>query len=331
MQENIEDIDHILSYSGGLGSFYTGLRVKERYGSQYLFKLFTDTLCEDNDTYRFMLEGAAVLEDKPLGAVAHLVKLTKQIPPLEDIDDIKVITDIRTSPKMQARKDALAELKEETEKTLENMFWLSKGITIWETYLNKRVIGNSMIDPCSEILKRNSMIDPCSEILKRNLMKKWIKASPWGTTWVYIGIDWSEVHRYENAIHHYLPYKLLAPLCEAPYVTKKEMMIAALEYGIKPSYSYQQGFSHDNCGGFCCKGGQGHHALFYQQRPARFLWHAKMEQLMREYLEKDVSILTYQKNKEIFTLPLYEIQRRVEAGEYVDKYDIGGCACALPG
>lgn len=51
----------IVMYSGGIGSWAAGLRVAERYGKDQTTLLFCDTRQEDEDLYRFLLEGAAVI------------------------------------------------------------------------------------------------------------------------------------------------------------------------------------------------------------------------------------------------------------------------------
>lgn len=49
--------EHIVFYSGGLGSFATAWRVYEKLGSMdNITLLFTDTLIESNDLYRFIIE-----------------------------------------------------------------------------------------------------------------------------------------------------------------------------------------------------------------------------------------------------------------------------------
>lgn len=44
---------HIVSFSGGVGSWACGKRVAERHGTKDLIVLFEDTLMEDEDLYRF--------------------------------------------------------------------------------------------------------------------------------------------------------------------------------------------------------------------------------------------------------------------------------------
>lgn len=51
----------IVMYSGGIGSWAAGLRAAERYGREHTTLLFCDTKQEDEDLYRFLHEGAAVI------------------------------------------------------------------------------------------------------------------------------------------------------------------------------------------------------------------------------------------------------------------------------
>jgi len=47
-------VKHIVFYSGGIGSWYTAKRVIEQHGKENVVLLFTDTLIEDEDLYRFL-------------------------------------------------------------------------------------------------------------------------------------------------------------------------------------------------------------------------------------------------------------------------------------
>lgn len=54
-----ERIDHVVMFSGGIGSWAAAKRVVERHGTEGVVLLFADTLMEDEDTYRFLDEAAA--------------------------------------------------------------------------------------------------------------------------------------------------------------------------------------------------------------------------------------------------------------------------------
>lgn len=60
---------HIVFYSGGKASFLAAHRVIERYGKHEVVLLFTDTLTEDEDLYRFLSESVITL-DVPLVRLA---------------------------------------------------------------------------------------------------------------------------------------------------------------------------------------------------------------------------------------------------------------------
>ena len=98
--------------------------------------------------------------------------------------------------------------------------------------------------------------------------------------------------------------------------------------GLQPPRLYSLGFSHNNCGGGCVRAGQGQFKKLLEVMPERFaMWEAK-EQEVREYLDKDVAILSEVKNGIKKPLPLIELRRRVEdQPQLVDELDIGGCGC----
>ena len=52
---------HVVMFSGGAGSWAAAKRVAERHGTADLTLLFTDTLMEDEDLYRFLHEAAAAV------------------------------------------------------------------------------------------------------------------------------------------------------------------------------------------------------------------------------------------------------------------------------
>jgi hypothetical protein len=52
-------VRHICMFSGGMSSAYTAKRVVDEVGKDTVTLLFTDTLWEDEDTYRFLYETAA--------------------------------------------------------------------------------------------------------------------------------------------------------------------------------------------------------------------------------------------------------------------------------
>ena len=248
----------VVMFSGGVGSWAAAKRVAERHGTDGLVLLFTDTLIEDADTYRF-------LEDAAANVGAPLVRI-------------------------------------------------ADGRTPWEVFRDVRFLGNSRVDPCSRILKRD-------------LADAWLAEhyTP-ETVTVYVGIDWSEVHRYDRLRERKLPWIYEAPLCDAPYLTKDDMHQWARREGLAKQRLYELGMPHANCGGGCIKMGQGGFARLLKADPCRFAeWEAN-EEKMRAQLG-DVSILRDRTAGQVVPLTLRFLRQRIEEGESIDMFDIGGCGC----
>ena len=53
---------HIIFFSGGIGSWMTAKRVIEKEGKENVILFFTDTLAEDEDTYRFIDDAVKQLD-----------------------------------------------------------------------------------------------------------------------------------------------------------------------------------------------------------------------------------------------------------------------------
>jgi hypothetical protein len=76
--EQQENMKHIIFYSGGIGSWMTAKRVIDKEGKENAVLLFTDTLIEDEDLYRFLKETSRGFRDttysysrgpNPLGSI----------------------------------------------------------------------------------------------------------------------------------------------------------------------------------------------------------------------------------------------------------------------
>lgn len=255
-------ITNVVLFSGGIGSYAAAKRVAQQHGTDGLVLLFTDTLIEDADLYRFIDEVAADVG-------GQLVRL-------------------------------------------------AEGRTPWQVFRDKRFIGNNRADLCSRILKRE-------------LARRWIEehTDPTTTT-IHVGIDWTEAHRFERMAPRWEPWRIEAPMCERPYLTKPEMLYLLRAAHIEPPRLYTLGFPHNNCGGFCVKAGQAQFRHLLLALPERYAEHEAEEQAFRSAIGKDVAIMRDRRGGTSMPLPMREFRERVqqhgEQGTF-DAFDWGGCGC----
>lgn len=194
---------------------------------------------------------------------------------------------------------------------------IEDGRTPFEVYKDVKFLGNSRLAPCSHKLKQETA-------------SKWIKENFKPDECVlYLGIDWTESHRKNAPIKNWHPYKVEFPMCEPPYLTKTDMIEALKDDGIKTPRLYEFGFSHNNCGGFCCRAGQGHFANLLKQLPERYKHYEEEEEKMRKYLGKDVAMMSKTKNKVKTPYTLKQLRQDVENHCQIDLFDIGGCGCFI--
>lgn len=209
---------------------------------------------------------------------------------------------------------------------------IADGRTPWEVFFDERMLGSSRMDPCSKILKRE-------------LSDRWLaeNCDPADTV-VYVGIDWTESHRYDRepgtrnekdrgGLKQQMAargWRFEAPLCEAPWMEKADVLNWMRAEGIEPPRLYELGFAHNNCGGFCVKAGQGHFANLLRTMPDRYRFHEEKEQEIRRFLARtDISILRDRSGGETRPLTLRELRERIETGSEIDMFDIGGCGCMV--
>lgn len=257
-------VQHVVMFSGGVGSWAAAKRVAAKHGTENLTLLFADTSMEDEDLYRFIDQAAANVGG--------------------------------------------------------TMIRLKEGRTPWEVFFDERFLGNSKVDPCSKILKRqlsNNWRDTNLEPEHDRL---------------YVGIDWTEEHRLTRLQKIALPWRYEAPLCDPPYLTKREMIAALEAEGIRPPRLYAMGFPHNNCGGFCVKAGQANFKLLLDTMPERYRFHEQKEREIRAYLGKDVSIMTDRRGGKKKPLTMEAFRKGIqEQGTLFDKEEWGGFGCAIDG
>lgn len=289
----------VVMLSGGAGSWGAARRIIDRHGGERLTLLFADTLIEDDDLYRFLLEGTANL----LGGQVpgDLLQRTEAIPPLEDED---------------RRRLHLRALAAAVRSWCPALEWIAEGRDPHRVFADKRYLGNTRVDPCSAVLKRQ-------------LMRRWLEdhRNP-ARCLVVLGYDWSEVHRLDRAAGHWAPWQVEAPLCDRPYLSKEEVFGWMDVEGLRPPRLYAEGFRHNNCGGFCVKGGQASFALLLRRHPERYRYHERREQELREALGKDVAILRDRSGGATKPLTLRRFRRRLECDSAAfDRGEWGACSC----
>jgi hypothetical protein len=193
---------------------------------------------------------------------------------------------------------------------------VSDGRDIWQVFKDKRFLGNSRLASCSHELKQK----PARKWLEENCDPE--------ETIVYVGIDWSEVHRLASIERNYKPYIAKAPLTEPPYLDKKQMIEWAQSEGLDTPRLYDLGFAHNNCGGGCVRAGQGQFKQLLQIMPDRYAVWEKKEQEIREFLDKDVSIMQRMVDGKKNPLTLKQLREEMQANPTLfDDFEIGGCNC----
>lgn len=200
---------------------------------------------------------------------------------------------------------------------------IADGRTPHEVYKDRRFLGNSRVAHCSADLKQRLADDyVTANFDPTNLC-------------LYIGIDWSESHRFygdgkkRKGFHQRMAeqgWRCEAPLLSPPYLTKPDIIAAMKADGLKPPRMYEEGFAHNNCGGRCCKAGIGHWAHMLRVRPQAYAQSEREENELRSMLG-DVSMLSDRAGGEKKPLTLSALRARIESGDQVDMYEIGGCGC----
>jgi hypothetical protein len=206
---------------------------------------------------------------------------------------------------------------------------IADGRTPWEVFGDERFIGNSRVDPCSKILKRE-------------LLDKWCRENTDNADTVhYVGLDWTEQHRFfgqgkSRGFKRRMADAGLtaeAPMCERPYMSKEQMLTWMESEGIKRPRLYEMGFPHNNCGGFCVKAGHAHFKLLLQAMPERYRHHEEQEQRLREKLGRDdISILKDRRGGTTKPITLRQLRERIEGNEQMtfdEETEWGGCGCAI--
>lgn len=207
----------------------------------------------------------------------------KRVAAKHGTDDLTLLfADVSSGRSKHAAEDAdtYRFLTEAAEDVGGKLVRVRSGRDIWQVFHDDRFLGNSRLANCSKFLKQQ----PCREWLEAH-------ADP-RTTIVYVGIDWSERHRLPAIERGWSPYPVRAPMTETPHLDHDQMKAACTAAGITLPRLYRAGYPHNNCGGFCVRAGQSQMRKLLVENPERYAFHEAEEQRLREYLGKDVAILS---------------------------------------
>jgi hypothetical protein len=252
---------HIISFSGGMGSFAEAKSCVDKFGKENVTLLFADTLMEDEDLYRFKDECVAFLG-------CELVTLTDGRTPFAIFKDVKFM-------------------------------------------------GNSMVDPCSKLLKREPLI-------------KWFTNTfAVDEAHMHLGIDYSEEHRLIGVQKRMNPYVYRSTLIEEGKIIPKDY---SEQFGIKKPRLYDWKMGHNNCGGFCIKAGLGHYKALFEANPERYKEFEVKEAEVYEHIGAVYPFLKKTENKVLKRLTLKEYREQyLETGNVTqeESFEFGGCGCAI--
>ena len=195
---------------------------------------------------------------------------------------------------------------------------ITDGRTPWEVFEDERMIGNARFDPCSKHLKRK-------------LLDRWRDANCRPDADIILGIAWDEEHRIRRVRERCAPWNYIAPLCEKPWLSKRDCLAWAKREGIEPPRMYEMGFAHANCGGFCVKAGQATFRQLLRHFPERYREHEEREAALMEKLGGPWGVMRDRRGGEAKPMTMRQFRERIEANENDhDQFDFGGCGCALP-
>jgi hypothetical protein len=312
-------------FSAGQGSFRAALIDRRRHPDAEFGLVFTDVLYEDADAYRFLIEGAAQIFDKRLNWTVHA----------DDFPDYRVpedtpIEEYRGNPEWRA---FLSDLRARTLDALPGLVWLVEGRDPWEIFRDRRFLGNSLVDPCSEVAKR-AILDTWRTGNCRRIGE--LFGPP---DWFAVGIGDHEAHRFDDGAGGGIGprtaadgWQYHAPLLTDPQPGEESLFFAPIEQiGPAAPRLYGMGYMHNNCGGFCIKAGQAHYQNRLRVQPDRYRYDAIMERKMAEFVGQPVSILTDRRGdgvKKPMTLDQFADRLRADPKR---KYEYApgesGCGC----
>lgn len=196
---------------------------------------------------------------------------------------------------------------------------ISEEVSPWELFRRQGCIGNSAHPICSHLLKR----EPLDRWMRANTLEL--------NTVLYVGFDWTELHRLQKLRVAKPTWLVEAPMTEKPLWDKCKMKVEAEKLGLPVQPAYEFGFPHNNCGMRCVAAGFAHWVRLLEVAPERFLeWENEEIETLKQFSERGIDPYTILKDRrggQTKNLLLRDLRLRVEAGEKFRSMDWGGCGC----
>ena len=193
----------------------------------------------------------------------------------------------------------------------------------------------------------NTRTAPCSRILKTDLIQKTVDAIAAPDDPLVIGFSFDEDERAKRAATRWFPRPVRSLIAEKFMGAGAVEDLVCSKYGIKKPRIYDEGFIHNNCGGFCVRGGQGQFARLLDKRPAVFAKHEQRNETIRRTLSLKIAqrikdgtyrgkfkdgkvggFIRVTRDGETEYLHMREFRERIEAGTLIPaNYEMSGCGC----
>lgn len=180
---------------------------------------------------------------------------------------------------------------------------LCDGRTPYEVAEKEQIIPNQKFAPCTRALK----IKPFVKFLKTSFKLSKIT--------IHIGYDFTELERCEDTTKAYAKFgwSVDFPLLWKPIEYRPYTQVVREDWHIEPPRMYAMGYTRANCGGECCKQGQGDWLRTLLNFPKRFAERERWEQEHRQKPGREnYAILRIQREGVTYPLTLKELRERYE-------------------
>lgn len=275
----------------------TGLLARAQYDKITL--LFNDVLAEDADTYRFLIEGAAIILDQPVP---------------DALGDVLLLPPLTSAENVERRRVMLAQIRERVMAALPGFVWLADGRTPWEAWRDARFIGNSRTAHCSAWLKAR-------------VGDAWVAQHAPHAALEY-GMYFDEAHRILK-LEAVKAQDIGRALHDSGLLHSDIAQVAA-RHGLSLPQQYADNFTHANCSGLCCRAGKEHWAQKFAQNREEALFMADVEAGLLADLPAARPMLKDRRGGDNKGIPLQAFFAELEADPLyardLDQLD-SGCGC----